>query len=229
MPQIRPLRRGQRRGQYDIPIIADGGIKYSGDVVKALERPEQARSCSAPHVGGLARNPPGDFPRSSRQAVKVYPRNGSLSRHGQGKQGPLLSGGSKNWFEVRARVPYRGMLADTIYQIVGGLRSGMGYCGCGTIRELHAKRVFCPNTGAGLKSECTHHDIYSHKRGPDLYSRQPVKSGLLQAGIRFAGARFFHEKIIIPRHNINGLTWLMNYSYNVIRLGKKQYTFMWLA
>lgn len=152
--------------KYGIPVIADGGIKYSGDVVKAL-----AAGASAIMVGSLVagcKESPGDYELYQGRQFKVY--------RGMGSLGAMNRGGKDRYFQedakklvpegVEGRVPYKGPLSDTIYQLVGGVRSGMGYTGCASIAELHAKAQFVRITGAGLK-ESHPHDIQITKESPN--------------------------------------------------------------
>lgn len=157
--------------RYGVPVIADGGIKYSGDIVKAL-----AAGASTVMLGSLlagCEESPGEVEIYQGRNFKVYRGMGSLAamndgsgdRYFQDKKKKLVPEG------VEGRVPYKGSVSDTIYQLVGGLRSGMGYTGCATIPELHQKAQFVRITGAGLK-ESHPHDIYITKEAPN-YSMNP--------------------------------------------------------
>ncbi|MBR3289489.1 MAG: IMP dehydrogenase, partial [Clostridia bacterium] len=152
--------------KYGIPVIADGGIKFSGDIVKAI-----AAGGNVVMVGSLVagcKESPGDTEIYQGRQFKVYRgmgsigamRNGSKDRYFQEDNRKLVPEG------VEGRVPYKGPLADTVYQMMGGLRSGMGYCGCHTISELQEKGRFVRITGAGLK-ESHPHDIYITKEAPN--------------------------------------------------------------
>ncbi len=152
--------------KYGIPIIADGGIKYSGDIVKAL-----AAGANTVMLGSLlagCEEAPGDVEIYQGRSFKVYRGMGSLAamkkgsadRYFQDKNQKLVPEG------VEGRVPYKGAVADTIFQLIGGIRSGMGYCGCPTIPELQARAEFVRITGAGLK-ESHPHDIYITKEAPN--------------------------------------------------------------
>ena len=158
--------------KYNIPVIADGGIKYSGDIVKAL-----AAGANVVMLGSLmagCEEAPGETEIYQGRQFKVYRGMGSLGamqkgskdRYFQGKSGTgkLVPEG------VEGRIPFKGTAGETIFQLVGGLRSGMGYCGCATIPELHEKAQFVKMTGAGLK-ESHPHDIYITKEAPN-YSTQ---------------------------------------------------------
>ena len=152
--------------QYGIPVIADGGIKYSGDIVKAL-----AAGGSVAMIGSLVagcEESPGESEIYQGRQFKVYRGMGSLGAMGKGSQDRYFQSGFKKFVPegVEGRVPYKGMLSDTIYQMLGGLRAGMGYTGCASIAELHEKAQFVKITGAGLK-ESHPHDIQITKEAPN--------------------------------------------------------------
>jgi IMP dehydrogenase len=151
-----------------IPIIADGGIKYSGDITKAL-----AAGASAVMLGGLlagTEESPGETVLFQARTYKVYRGMGSIAamergggdRYGQSGRGPqkLVPEG------IEGRVPYKGSLAGVVYQLVGGVKSGMGYCGCRTIPELQEKATFIRQTLAGLR-EGHVHDVIITKEAPN--------------------------------------------------------------
>ncbi|MBC8570655.1 IMP dehydrogenase [Zongyangia hominis] len=159
--------------KYNIPVIADGGIKYSGDIVKAL-----AAGGSSVMLGSIlagCEESPGESEIYQGRRFKVYrgmgslgamaQKNGSRDRYFQEDNKKLVPEG------VEGRVPYKGAVSDTVYQLMGGLKSGMGYCGCRSIEELHEKAQFVRITGAGLK-ESHPHDIYITKEAPN-YSLNP--------------------------------------------------------
>lgn len=156
--------------KYGIPIIADGGIKYSGDIVKAL-----AAGANVVMLGSLLAGcdeAPGEIEIYQGRSFKVYRGMGSLGAMACGSKDRYFQTGSKKLVPegVEGRVPYKGLLQDTVFQLCGGIRSGMGYCGCHTIQELHTKTKFVRITGAGLK-ESHPHDIYITKEAPN-YSAQ---------------------------------------------------------
>ncbi len=156
--------------KYDIPIIADGGIKYSGDIVKAL-----AAGGSTVMLGSLlagCMESPGETEIYQGRQFKVYRGMGSLGAMANGSKDRYFQQNNKKLVPegVEGRVPYKGKVSDTVYQLMGGLRSGMGYVGCGTIPEMHEKARFVRITGAGLK-ESHPHDIYITKEAPN-YSAQ---------------------------------------------------------
>ncbi len=152
--------------KYGVPVIADGGIKYSGDIVKAL-----AAGANVVMLGSLlagCEEAPGDVEIYQGRSFKVYRGMGSLAAMKQGSADRYFQDKSKKLVPegVEGRVPYKGSVADTIFQLVGGIRSGMGYCGCPTIADLQEKAEFIRITGAGLK-ESHPHDIYITKEAPN--------------------------------------------------------------
>lgn len=159
--------------EYDIPVIADGGIKYSGDIVKAL-----AAGANVVMLGSLlagCEEAPGEIEIFQGRQFKVYRGMGSLGAMGQGSKDRYFQQDSKKLVPegVEGRVAFKGSLADTVYQLEGGLRAGMGYCGCGSIGELHSKAQFVKITGAGL-IESHPHDIYITKESPNYSAGGPV-------------------------------------------------------
>ena len=157
--------------KYGIPVIADGGIKYSGDIVKAL-----AAGASVAMVGSLVagcKEAPGDTELYQGRQFKVYRGMGSLAAMGKGSSDRYFQHNDKKLVPegVEGRVPFKGPLSDTVYQLMGGLRAGMGYTGCANITELHEKAQFVRITGAGLK-ESHPHDIQITKEAPNysIYS-----------------------------------------------------------
>ena len=156
--------------KYGIPGIADGGIKYSGDIVKAL-----AAGANVVMLGSLlagCEEAPGATEIFQGRQFKVYRGMGSLGAMECGSKDRYFQEGAKKLVPegVEGRVPYKGVVADTIFQLCGGIRSGMGYCGCKDIPTLHEKAKFVRITGAGLK-ESHPHDIYITKEAPN-YSAQ---------------------------------------------------------
>ena len=152
--------------KHNIPVIADGGIKYSGDIVKAL-----AAGASTVMLGSLlagCEESPSENEIYQGRQFKVYRGMGSLGAMAKGSKDRYFQQNNKKLVPegVEGRVPYKGMVADTIYQMMGGLRAGMGYVGCGTIEEMHEKAQFVKITGAGLK-ESHPHDIYITKEAPN--------------------------------------------------------------
>lgn len=156
--------------KHGIPVIADGGIKYSGDIVKAL-----AAGANVVMLGSLfagCEEAPGATEIYQGRQFKVYRGMGSLGAMECGSKDRYFQEGAKKLVPegVEGRVPYKGLLADTVFQLCGGIRSGMGYCGCVDIPMLHDKARFVRITGAGLK-ESHPHDIYITKEAPN-YSAQ---------------------------------------------------------
>ena len=149
-----------------IPVIADGGIKFSGDIVKAL-----AAGADVVMIGSLfagCEESPGETELYQGRRFKVYRGMGSLAAMGHGSKDRYFQQDAKKLVPegVEGRVPYKGPLSDTVYQLMGGLRSGMGYTGCATIDDLHTKAKFCRITGAGLR-ESHPHDIQITKEAPN--------------------------------------------------------------
>ncbi|MBQ4095761.1 MAG: IMP dehydrogenase [Oscillospiraceae bacterium] len=152
--------------KHGIPVIADGGIKYSGDIVKAL-----AAGASVVMLGSLlagCEEAPGESEIYQGRSFKVYRGMGSLGAMACGSKDRYFQTDSKKLVPegVEGRVPYKGPTSDTIFQLCGGIRSGMGYTGCETIEKLHEKAQFVRITGAGLK-ESHPHDIYITKEAPN--------------------------------------------------------------
>lgn len=171
VPQISAVYDAARvAAKHNIPIIADGGIKYSGDIVKAL-----AAGANVVMLGSLLAGcdeSPSESEIYQGRRFKVYRGMGSLGAMAAGSGDRYFQSDSKKLVPegVEGRVPYKGPLSDTIFQMIGGVRAGMGYCGCTTIPELHEKASFVRITGAGLK-ESHPHDIYITKEAPN-YSVQ---------------------------------------------------------
>lgn len=152
--------------EYGIPIIADGGIKYSGDVVKAL-----AAGASVVMVGNLfagTEESPGEKVIYQGRSYKVYRGMGSLGAMAQGSKDRYFQENMDKLVPegIEGRVPYKGALADTVYQLLGGLRAGMGYCGVRNIEELKTNTKFIRITSAGLK-ESHPHDVNITKESPN--------------------------------------------------------------
>ena len=158
--------------KYNVPVIADGGIKYSGDIVKAI-----AAGGSAVMLGSLLAGT-----EESPGAVEIYQGRSFKVYRGMGSMGAMsqATGSSDRYFQedakklvpegVEGRVPFKGPVSDTIYQMLGGIRAGMGYCGCQTIPELQTNAQFIKISPAGLR-ESHPHDINITKEAPN-YSVQ---------------------------------------------------------
>lgn len=152
--------------KYGIPVIADGGIKYSGDIVKAI-----AAGGDVIMLGSLLAGcdeSPGEFEIYQGRRFKVYRGMGSIAAMECGSKDRYFQTGSKKLVPegVEGRVPYKGPLSETVFQLIGGIRSGMGYCGTKTIPELKERGKFVQITGAGLK-ESHPHDIYITREAPN--------------------------------------------------------------
>ena len=159
VPQITAVYESAQVGRrYGVPIIADGGIKYSGDIAKAI-----AAGANVVMMGNILAGTdesPGETVIYQGRSYKVY--------RGMGSLGAMKLGSKDRYFQTEAkklvpegiegRVPYKGMLADTIFQMVGGLRASMGYCGCHNIQEMIENTQFIQITAAGLK-ESHPHDV----------------------------------------------------------------------
>ena len=167
VPQITAVfDAASEASKHNIPIIADGGIKYSGDIVKAL-----AAGADTVMLGSMVagcKEAPGDYELYQGRQFKVYRGMGSLGAMAKGSKDRYFQQDNKKLVPegVEGRVPYKGPVSETIYQMMGGLRSGMGYCGCGTIEELRTRAQFTQITAAGLK-ESHPHDIYITKEAPN--------------------------------------------------------------
>lgn len=149
-----------------IPIIGDGGIKYSGDIVKAL-----AAGANVVMIGSLVagcEESPGESEIYQGRQFKVYRGMGSIGAMNCGSVDRYFQTGNKKFVPegVEGRVPYKGPLSETVYQMIGGIRSGLGYCGCKNIPELQKNAKFVKITGAGLK-ENHPHDVYITKEAPN--------------------------------------------------------------
>jgi IMP dehydrogenase len=169
VPQITAVKEcSEAADAYGIPVIADGGIKFSGDVTKAI-----AAGASSVMIGGLfagTDESPGELMLYQGRSYKVYRGMGSIG---------AMEAGSKDRYAqekvedkklvpegVEGRVPYKGLLAESIHQLVGGLKSGMGYCGCSNIEELRRDSRFVRITASGLR-ESHVHDVTVTKESPN--------------------------------------------------------------
>ena len=170
VPQITAIAECAKvADQYGVPVIADGGIKFSGDVTKAI-----AAGAHAVMLGSLlagTEESPGEVVIFQGRTYKVY--------RGMGSLGAMQRGGRDRYAQeseteenklvpegIEGRVPYKGTLSGSIYQLVGGLRAGMGYCGCRTIEELRQNGRFVRITSAGLR-ESHVHDVIITKEAPN--------------------------------------------------------------
>ena len=172
MPQVSAVLQCAEMGdKYGIPVVADGGIKYSGDIVKALAAGAKTVMLGSMLAG--CEEAPGDTEVFQGRQFKVY--------RGMGSMGAMACGSRDRYFQqnnkklvpegVEGRVPFRGPVSETIYQMMGGLRSGMGYVGAHNIEQLRTQSKFVRITSAGLK-ESHPHDIYITKEAPN-YTMNP--------------------------------------------------------
>ena len=157
--------------RYGVPVIADGGIKYSGDIVKAIAAGGRVVMMGSMLAG--CEESPGELEVYQGRQFKVYRGMGSLGAMQKGSKDRYFQQNNKKLVPegVEGRVPYKGAVSETIYQMMGGLRSGMGYCGAHNIDELRTKSRFVRITAAGLK-ESHPHDIYITKEAPN-YTMSP--------------------------------------------------------
>ncbi len=167
VPQITAVYEAACMGrEYDVPIVADGGIKFSGDVTKAL-----AAGAGAVMIGSLlagTEESPGEFEIFQGRSYKVY--------RGMGSLGAMKEGSRDRYFQeyeqklvpegIEGRVPFRGTVGDMVFQMAGGLRAGMGYCGVANIADLQSKTRFIRISGAGLK-ESHPHGVQITKEAPN--------------------------------------------------------------
>ncbi|MFI5304773.1 MAG: IMP dehydrogenase [Nitrospiria bacterium] len=173
VPQITAISKvAEIAEKAKIPVIADGGIKFSGDITKAI-----AAGANTVMIGGMfagTEESPGESVIYQGRSYKVY--------RGMGSLGAMERGGRDRYFQegepqhklvpegIEGRVPYKGSMAAIVYQLVGGLRSGMGYCGCDSIADLRKKGKFIRLTQAGLR-ESHAHDVIITKEAPN-YQRE---------------------------------------------------------
>jgi len=169
MPQLTAIiEAAQVAGEFDVPVIADGGIKYSGDIVKAI-----AAGGDSVMIGSLfagTSESPGETVLYDGRTYKAVRGMGSIKAMQKGSKTRYMQ------FEedaqklvpegVEGRVPYRGPLTDYVHQLLGGLRAGMGYCGCKTIHDLKTKTEFVRVTAAGMR-ESHPHDITITEEAPN--------------------------------------------------------------
>jgi len=171
MPQISAIQDALSGAGHDVPLIADGGIRYSGDVAKAI-----AAGASSVMLGSLfagTEESPGD--------IELYQGRSYKSYRGMGSLGAMQQGSSDRYFQdaegegaaeklvpegIEGRVPYKGSLVNVVHQLMGGLRAAMGYCGCPTIEELRTRAEFVEITSAGVR-ESHVHDVQIVKEAPN--------------------------------------------------------------
>src|SRR5246500_3513160 len=166
VPQLTAIIEASRAAHgTEVPIIADGGIKYSGDITKAL-----AAGASCVMIGSLfagTEESPGETILYQGRSFKTYRGMGSIGAMAAGSDRYSPDGETSKAVPegIEGRVPHKGALAEMVAQLVGGLRSGMGYCGCATIAELQAQARFVRITSAGLR-ESHVHDVIITKEAP---------------------------------------------------------------
>ncbi len=152
--------------QYGIPIIADGGIQHSGDITKAIAA--GANACMMGSIFAGCDESPGNYELYQGRKYKVYRGMGSIAAMENGSKDRYFQTDAKKLVPegVEGRVPYKGMLEDEVFQLIGGLRSGMGYCGTPTIEDLKTRGKFVKISAASLK-ESHPHDIHITKEAPN--------------------------------------------------------------
>ena len=171
VPQITAIYDcAQVAAKYDIPVIADGGVKYSGDVVKAI-----AAGADTIMIGSLfagCDESPGMIELYQGRKYKTYRGMGSLAAMEKGSNDRYFQEEAKKFVPegIEGRVAYKGEVAEIVYQLLGGLKAGMGYCGTQTIEDLKTKSQFMKITSAGLR-ESHPHDVHITKESPN-YSTQ---------------------------------------------------------
>ncbi len=172
VPQLTAIMEAARAGQkHGIPIIADGGVKQTGDIPKAI-----AGGASTVMIGSLfagLEESPGEKMFLEGRTYKTYRGMGSLSAMAQGAADRYFQDAEEGLQKlvpegIEGRVPFRGALSETVYQMVGGLRSAMGYTGCATIRDLQERAQFVRISGASLR-ESHPHDITITKEAPNYH------------------------------------------------------------
>ncbi len=172
IPQITAVMDcADEAAKFDLPIIADGGIKFSGDITKAL-----AAGASSVMVGSLlagTEESPGEMVLLEGRSFKVYRAMGSVKAMERGSKDRYFQGSEYNIEKlvpegIEGRVPYRGSVAQNVHQLVGGLRAGMGYCGVASIPELSSKVEFMRVTPAGLR-ESHPHDVIIAEDAPNYH------------------------------------------------------------
>lgn len=167
VPQVTAVYNcSQAARKYGVPIVSDGGIKYSGDICKAI-----AAGADVVMIGSLfagTEESPGDMEIYQGRSYKVYRGMGSVSAMKQGSKDRYFQQDQKKLVPegIEGRVAFKGSLSETAFQLVGGLRAGMGYCGCRTIEEMKTQTKFIRITAAGLR-ESHPHDIQITKEAPN--------------------------------------------------------------
>ena len=172
VPQITAIKNvSEALENTDVPLIADGGIRYSGDIAKAI-----AAGASSVMLGGLfagTEESPGEIELFQGRSYKTYRGMGSLSAMQQGSSDRYFQQAEQDAKKlvpegVEGRVPFKGSVIAVIHQLIGGVRSGMGYLGCATIEEMHAKAEFIEITSAGIR-ESHVHNVQITKEAPNYH------------------------------------------------------------
>jgi len=172
VPQITAIKNvSEALAGTGVPLIADGGIRYSGDIAKAI-----AAGADCVMLGGLfagTEESPGEIELFQGRSYKTYRGMGSLSAMQQGSSDRYFQQAEPDTKKlvpegVEGRVPFKGSVIAVIHQLIGGLRSGMGYVGCGTIDEMHAKAEFIEITSAGIR-ESHVHNVQITKEAPNYH------------------------------------------------------------
>jgi IMP dehydrogenase len=172
VPQITAIRNVHAAlDGTGVPLIADGGIRYSGDIAKAI-----AAGANSVMLGGLfagTEESPGEIELFQGRSYKTYRGMGSLSAMRQGSSDRYFQQAEREAEKlvpegVEGRVPFKGSVISVIHQLIGGLRSGMGYLGCETIAEMHAKAEFIEITAAGMR-ESHVHNVQITKEAPNYH------------------------------------------------------------
>jgi len=156
----------EEANKYGVPVIADGGIKYSGDVVKALAAGAKVAMMGSLFAG--CEEAPGEIEIYQGRSYKVYRGMGSIGAMANGSKDRYFQEDNKKLVPegVEGRIPYRGSVVETIYQLVGGIRSGMGYLGAENLEDLYKNATFVVQTSSGLR-ESHPHDIVMTKEAPN--------------------------------------------------------------
>lgn len=167
VPQLTAVMDCVEEGnKYGVPVIADGGIKYSGDIVKALAAGAKVVMMGSMFAG--CEEAPGEMEIYQGRSYKVYRGMGSLSAMACGSKDRYFQEGNKKLVPegVEGRIPFKGSVVDTVYQMVGGIRSGMGYLGSANLEQLFETSTFVVQSSAGLR-ESHPHDVSITKEAPN--------------------------------------------------------------
>jgi IMP dehydrogenase len=168
LPQLTAVMDAVAGAAGRVPVIADGGIKFSGDIVKALAAGAETVMMGSMFAG--TDESPGEAFLLEGRRFKTVRGMGSLSAMEEGSADRYFQAEARKLVPegIEARVPYKGPVSDVIFQLVGGLRSGMGYCGAATLAELRDKARFVRQTSAGLR-ESHPHDVTITREAPNYH------------------------------------------------------------